>query len=373
MESTQWFYLKNGQQRGPVDTGDLASLIHSGVLPPDTLIFTSTQADWIPANTTDVFPLKATTLTTNSNTSRRVNIALIILLLLMLGGGLLVMQQKQSEDKSNNDRAALKEWSGSERGKIQFNTTKPSPRENGAKQNDSGKSQSNGRMDSGNRRQVADDGTLQNQLAVLQRQYASLETKRRAAEKRAESDIDTARKNESRNDKQLARVNIDRLQLDQRLAKANRLNTDLLQRVKLMEANDKQGTRNNAELVDQLREATEELKAAQQKISSLELQLQATKPPVAKAPGRNRPQQIPMVPANAVGNISSVNIQFKVLAINRGSDNGVKNGDAFRIISRTTGAFLGRMTIKRTQPAIAMGTLDGQGTERVRAGDLLFR
>ncbi|MCH2379045.1 MAG: DUF4339 domain-containing protein, partial [Pedosphaera sp.] len=83
MESTQWFYLKNGQQRGPVDTGDLASLIHSGVLPPDTLVFTSAQADWVPANTTGVFPLKATTLTVGSNTSRKINIAMVILLLVI--------------------------------------------------------------------------------------------------------------------------------------------------------------------------------------------------------------------------------------------------------------------------------------------------
>ena len=68
MESNQWFYLKKGQQRGPVDTGDLANLIHSGVLPPDTLVFTSTQADWIPANTTGVFPLKTATLTAGNDT-----------------------------------------------------------------------------------------------------------------------------------------------------------------------------------------------------------------------------------------------------------------------------------------------------------------
>ncbi len=42
MDSTKWLYLKKGQQRGPVDTDDLANLIHSGVLPPDTLVFTGT-------------------------------------------------------------------------------------------------------------------------------------------------------------------------------------------------------------------------------------------------------------------------------------------------------------------------------------------
>lgn len=383
MESTQWFYLKNGQQRGPVDTGDLASLIHSGVLPLNTLVFTSTHADWIPANTTGVFPLKAATLTVGSNTSRKINIALVILLLLMLAGGLIVMQQKQSVHKSNNARAASNE-NDQVRGKIQFDTAK--------------------------------------------HQNAAPEAERRAAEKRAkqyksniaaaERRVTTARKNESRNDDQLAKVNIARLQLVQRLeksrqhniqlqrqidnlenrnqlskqanvdlakannmlrkleqglAEAKRLNLNLLKRLEQMKANDKQDARNNSKLAAQLREATEELRTAHQKISNLEQRLQGTDPPIAKAPRRNQPQRIPTVPTNAVGNISNVDTQFKFVVINRGSDHGIKNGDAFRIISRSTGEFLGRITIKRIQTSIAVATLDGQGIGRLQAGDLLFR
>ena len=129
MESSQWFYLKKGQQRGPVDTSDLASLINSGVLPPDTLVFTSTQADWIPANATGVFPLKTATLTAGNDTFKQRAIAAVVLLFLMLGGGLLVMLQKQSEGKPMNDHV---------RGKYQFDGAQPSPRKEAAKQNNSG-------------------------------------------------------------------------------------------------------------------------------------------------------------------------------------------------------------------------------------------
>ncbi len=80
-----------------------------------------------------------------------------------------------------------------------------------------------------------------------------------------------------------------------------------------------------------------------------------------------------MVPTNAVGNITYVNTLSKFIGINRGSDNGVKYGDVFRIISRSTGGFLGRITITKTGPSFAGGTLDGQGLDRLRAGDLLFR
>ena len=383
MESTQWFYLKNGQQRGPVDTGDLASLIHSGVLPPDTLVFTSAQADWVPANTTGVFPLKATTLTVGSNTSRKINIAMVILLLVILGGGLIVLQQKQSPDKSNNGRTTLNE-NDQVRGKFQFDAAK--------------------------------------------HQNASLETEQSAAEKlaqryksniaAAERKVATARKNESRNDDQLAKANIARLQLEQlleesrqhnakmnrqiktlenqsqlgnmtnddlaeanemrrqleeRLVAASQLNANLEQRFKQMEANVQQDALNNAGLTAQLRKASEELETAQQKISSLEQRLEGASPPTTKTPKLNRPQRIPIVPVNAVGNISYVNTLSKFIGINRGSDNGINSGDAFSIISRSTGEFLGRITITKIRPSFAGGTLNGQGIDRLQAGDLLFR
>jgi hypothetical protein len=378
MESTQWFYLKKGQQRGPVDTGDLTSLIHSGVLPPDTLVFTSTQADWIPANTTGVFPLKAATLTAGNNTFKRRAIGAVILLLLMLGGGLLVMQHTLNED----DRV---------RGKYQFDAAQPSPRKKAAEQNDSGNPQSNGRLDSGNLGPVADDVTLQNKLADLQRQIAA------------------GKKRESRNDNQLAEVNIARLQLEQslddsrnqvadlsrqiikldnqsqfgnmtddglaasrerrfqleqRLAAVSRSNADLLQRVKEIKANDQQDSQNNAGLTAQLRIASKELKTAQQIISSLQQQLKDANPPASN---------IPKERTHAVGDIKYVNARQKFIGINGGSDNGVKNGDVFLIISLSTGEFLGRITITKTGPSFAGGTLNNQGISRLRKGDLLFR
>jgi len=378
MESTQWFYLKNGQQRGPVDTGDLANLIHSGVLPPDTLVFTSTQADWIPANTTGVFPFKAATLTAGNNTYKRRAIAAVVLLLLMLGGGLLVMQHTLNMD----DRV---------RGKYQFDAAQPSPRKEAAEQNDSENPQSNGRLDSGNRGPVADDVTLQNKLADLQRQIAA------------------GKKRESRNDDQLAEVNIARLQLEQslddsrnqiadlsrqikkldnqsqlgnmtddglaasreirfqleqRLAAVSRSNADLLQRVKEMKANDEQDSQNNAVLTAQSRMASKELKTAQRIISSLQQQLKDANPPASNTPKER---------AHAVGDIKYVNTLSKFIGINGGSDNGVKNGDVFLIISLSTGEFLGRITITKTGPSFAGGTLNNQGVGRLRTGDLLFR
>jgi hypothetical protein len=140
-----------------------------------------------------------------------------------------------------------------------------------------------------------------------------------------------------------------------------------------MDANDHQDSQNNTGLTSQLRKASEELETAQQKISSLQKRLEGVSPPATKTPKRNRPRQTLVVPVNAVGNISYVNTLSKFIGINRGSDNGVKNGDVFRIISRYTGKFLGRITITKIGHSFAGGTLDGQMLYRLRAGDLLFR
>ncbi len=417
MEFTKWFYLKDSQQSGPVDTGDLCSLIQSGILPPDTLVFTSSQADWIPADSTGVFPLKAATLTTGDNIYRKFKTALIIQLLLCLGGGLLVMQQKQNTGKLNNGRTSLNEV-GQLRGKIQTTPAPSSPRKITVKQKDPKNPQASKRSNFGNRGPMVDNLTHQNQLALLQKQYASLEAERRAGEKRAKLALATARINEARNDDQLAEANISRLKLKQlleesrehnaklnhqiktlekrnqdgrqantklaeanethrglerRLAVANQLNTNLLQRVKKMEANNQGNTRNNAELTAKLRKASKDLEAARKKIPNLKQQPQGAQLSVARLPQQSHTQPTPIAPSTAVGNISYVDTQSKFVVINRGSNNNIKNGDTFRIISRSTGEFLGRITIKKTDPSIAGGTLAGQGISQLRSGDLLFR
>jgi hypothetical protein len=131
-----------------------------------------------------------------------------------------------------------------------------------------------------------------------------------------------------------------------------------------MEDNDQQDLQNNAGLTDQLRKASEELETAQQKISSLQQQLKDANPPASNTPTER---------AHAVGDIKYVNARQKFIGINGGSDNGVKNGDVFLIISLSTGEFLGRITITKTGPSFAGGTLNNQGIYRLRKGDLLFR
>lgn len=56
MDSTKWFYLLEGQQRGPMNTRNLQELLESKAIPSATLVWTASQPDWQPANSTSLFP-----------------------------------------------------------------------------------------------------------------------------------------------------------------------------------------------------------------------------------------------------------------------------------------------------------------------------
>jgi len=43
-----WYYVENGQQRGPVSEEDLRALAQNGSIQPDTLVWRQGQASWIP-------------------------------------------------------------------------------------------------------------------------------------------------------------------------------------------------------------------------------------------------------------------------------------------------------------------------------------
>src|SRR5947209_10120072 len=45
-----WWYAKDGQQRGPVTSSDLARMAQAGELKPDDLVFGGDAKDWIAAS-----------------------------------------------------------------------------------------------------------------------------------------------------------------------------------------------------------------------------------------------------------------------------------------------------------------------------------
>ena len=46
---SQWYYVHGGERQGPVDRGSLDSLVRSGGLSPDDLVWSEGMQDWKPA------------------------------------------------------------------------------------------------------------------------------------------------------------------------------------------------------------------------------------------------------------------------------------------------------------------------------------
>ncbi len=53
METRQWHYVIEGNQAGPVPEPELVDMLSAGQLPPETLVWTETQEDWVEASTVD--------------------------------------------------------------------------------------------------------------------------------------------------------------------------------------------------------------------------------------------------------------------------------------------------------------------------------
>ncbi|MBS1304010.1 DUF805 domain-containing protein [Loktanella sp. SALINAS62] len=45
----QWYYVNDGQEHGPIDESEFGALTRSGVVGPDTLVWTDTMENWEPA------------------------------------------------------------------------------------------------------------------------------------------------------------------------------------------------------------------------------------------------------------------------------------------------------------------------------------
>lgn len=48
---SQWYFVQDGVQAGPVSQGELTELLMRGQIPPNTMVWTEGMSDWVPANT----------------------------------------------------------------------------------------------------------------------------------------------------------------------------------------------------------------------------------------------------------------------------------------------------------------------------------
>lgn len=388
-DTTQWFYLKNGTKHGPIDAADLAALIQSGALPADIPVFNNTQTEWLPANTTGTFPLKAASALTTIGGWRIAAGGVMLLLAFGIGHFFVPSETPEAvEPKPAQKIAAKPESNQKDSGKLNFkiagDTDKPV-----VKKTDPEKDSLIQKVDEYDEQLAQSKIDLldaQNRLSELQKYNTKLQSQIRDLQKPKPDPKLTA---------ELAESDEQRRQIAQRLNAANLHNQKLRTQIEALRK-ELANAGDAKKLAAQLAELSAELDAANVKISSLEQQLQATqssKPPKRPKSQREKNQlqqpqiavptqpksaQIIRTPAapsrlQAIAQVTNIDTANGLILLNRGSDQGVKNGEKFRIISRTTGAFLGELTIRRTRPTLAVGTLNGAGSNRPKTGDLLYR
>lgn len=381
-DTTQWFYLKNGNQHGPLDGADLAALIQSGALPADTPVFNDAQTQWLPASATGAFPLKAAGALATLGGWRIA--AGVVLLLLAFGVGHFFVPAKTPEiavPKPEQKIAAKKDGDKDDKliFKVAPDPAKPGPVVEGEKNELNEKI---AKYDEQIAQAKIDLLEAQNRLAEIQKYNTKLQAQIRNLQ---------VPKPDPQLAAQLTETEEARRQLLKRLDAANLHNAKLRAQITgLLVAQEKFA--DPKILAAQLEEMTAELDTANQKISSLEQQLKGlqtqapkrTKRPnpqkeirraIPTAPANGVPNQLAQVPANPqpLGQVSNVDPATQIIVINRGSDQGIKSGDQLRLISRATGQFLGQLTIRRVRPTLAVGTLNGPGINRLKPGDLLYR
>ena len=71
--------------------------------------------------------------------------------------------------------------------------------------------------------------------------------------------------------------------------------------------------------------------------------------------------------------MARIDREFNFAVINKGSSDNVKNGDIFRVVSQSTGEFIGRIKITKTDPVASIGNLNNTEATRFKIGDLLYR
>jgi len=401
MDSAKWYYLKSGRQRGPMDAGDLQGLLQSKAFPPNTLVWTASQKDWLPAHASAIQTSHTAAGGSPSGKARR--IALLSLLALGLGGGGYYWHTQRNSPKAIEPIAKKSIF----RGKMVMDTaqlppltpldTSPLPEAPPPSAQPVTVTQPTPRQ-------------WQHNYQTLSAQYAQLEaelTRVKANESHWHQAAQNAQTEQTQVSSGLQHTNVELTRLQQTLAAAYQTNqtlstqindlqtrADPLANAKLAQLERKfrqlredlsKATVENKALKSQFTQAasqatpspsgpnaretelTQQLATAQARISELENSL---KTQAAAWPQLTPNANVAPTADQAVARVSNVNPRLGFVVLTRGSTHGLANQDSYRIFSRT-GQFLGRLKIESAQRTVSIALFEGSGIEQVTPGDYI--
>jgi hypothetical protein len=374
MGTSQWYYVKDGTQRGPIDESDLSRLIQHGALPPETPVFQDgLGGDWTAANTTGVFPLNATIAPIAQARPPRAliwSMAAALVTLLITGILLFNQQEKKSQEALADQEQKL------------FLLTQ----ELASNTDVLGKHQNE--LD--NTQNTTDLLDVEN--AQLKAQIDALTTNLNKASGDLEALQTTAKNMQSQfaQTSTLYAQSKDQLKILETQANAQAEENKQLQ-TQLQAQRNNPGA-GNAQTATQLRAALSALNSANQKVDLLTHQLAqvgrpspaAPSPPpvvthlipsVLTAPAPPRPIAVkpPTTPgaSEPIGSVVTVDARAGFAVINIGTRHGVKKNDRFIVKSKTTGLYVGTLRISNSMEEVAAADLGRLPIQTLTPGDTL--
>lgn len=384
-ESEHWFFVHDGEHSEGVSKATLQGMIRDGQLGADVLVFREGMSDWMPASEMGLVPnvpssdqLRAEI--ARDTVSRKTALALIAVIILTTLASIagLWWQDSENENKTSKLNADISKL------RSDLTQSQTDLKNYTGSTNETHKLVTKLRSDlAALQTKVASLSNNVDSLKIENSNYVSgLSFKNDEIEKLAEQ-IDEL--NGSLKVEQAARQAADR-QADTanvKIEAARRTLTNTIAQAKqATEQLNRQFQTDKAALQKQLTDAAnkqeklnEQIQALQgnldqanQVITNLQAQLGQTPIRIGE-PGGPKPP----VGSQPFGQIGSVDTQFNFAVINRGSEDGVKAGDTFRIVSKESGEFLLQLKIDRVQATIAVGSPGTLSVNVLKPEDLVYR
>jgi hypothetical protein len=355
MDSSKWYYLRAGQQRGPMNIRALQGLLESGALPPTTLVWTASQPDWQPAN--------ATALLGNHKTRAKhkwIKAAAVLFLVLSAGLGVKHFWKREPPTKilgKTIDYSSIQNppigqplgeavniQPGKQRLLDQYNLLQ---RDHGHLQAAFAKLQYN--VEEKNSEKTLSAATLlklQEANKTLSEQINALK------ENQADPLIRT----------KLAGITRQLVELKKKHTQSEQKNRELERQLQQNQSNPSQA---------KLTQLADQLSNKNSRIATLEEQLQILRTTLSTIQNiRSTPPDKPLSP---IARVSSVDVKKGVVVLDRGSNTGFSNGNTLRIISRRTKAFLGYAHLRQVLTLRTIANFEGKDITSIKPGDYISR
>ena len=325
MDSSKWYYLRAGQQRGPMNIKALQGLLKSGALPPTTLVWTATQPDWQPANSTTL--LSRRNLKGNSYIRKTMTACLLIACLGIRG------------QYTHNPSNQMLEPASLYIGKTVYDapkkmTTVVSPIRNTIK-------------------------TRANPERTVEQHQSSLATYSKVKTNSPPPELNTG------NQRVVNELDISEIIESQKVNKR-----PSLQRANLKKPPNQRKHHINKAKPTALKGPTTKKKiefAINTRTANSSSHTLFGQQSISSSSKRTeRPNLL-------LGHVSNVDHKFKRIVITAGSKRGITVGEKFRIISRKDGNLLGQLSIQQVLPSMSIAIFEGKDFNSLKLGDQILR